>query len=363
MFEMSKRRFADRSAGELVWQPVGKPEPADHARLAIDACLGDSPLADPEWNMLQTQGWIADIKQRRRTHGQAAALVQQWREAVGGPRFRIRSHALPATVRAEAVAQLVAAEARKTEAVVEFRERVLNGKLLAPERVDRWLGFLALRQGAKPWVRVYVSAEEAEMGVIQLGKSNQADYGYDTLAYSVPGTDQVRRILVSSKGILGWLHYLSGWLAQRFLWRECDATTFVLTDVPPPISESAYDVDGGRAVPALTRVVMRIDPTLSPREVTKLYREIRLRYFGRRHRPMTAKHVALARFWSSKGEEVPWKVLRLEWNIRHPKWPYKREQNFARDCTQARKRLLGQNLVLANGRIHAGEAAPSGAGA
>jgi hypothetical protein len=88
---------------------------------------------------------------------------------------------------------------------------------------------------------------------------------------------------------------------------------------------------------------MEIDPAMSPREVANLYREIRFRHFGRRHRSMSAKHLELAKFWSAAGKEITWKALREQWNQLHPKWAYKRDQQFSRDCAQARRRLLGQS--------------------
>jgi hypothetical protein len=346
---MSKRRFADRAAADLAWQPPSDAAPTDLTRLAIDACL-EGPLADREWSLLDAQGLIADIKQRRRTPGQAATLVEQWRDAVAGPNPRIRSGSVSTSLRADAVAHLVAVEAAKDGSVIEFRDRVLRGKLLVADQVDRWLTLLARRQDVKAWVKVYASPEEIEMGVVPMGQSNTVAHGYDTLECVVPGCDQVRRILVSSKGILGWLRWLSIWLSARFLWEKSRAATFVLTGATPPIKESEYNVDGSRAVPALTRVVMTIDPTMSPREVANLYREIRFRHFGRRHRSMTAKHVELAKFWSMEGEDEAWKDLKDKWNKLHPKWAYRREQNLARDCAQARRRLLGEGIAKAVAR-------------
>jgi hypothetical protein len=345
---MPKRRFADRTAADLGWQPSSDTTPADLTRLAIDACL-DAPLSDGEWRLLENQGWSAQIRDRRRTPGQAAATVEQWRDAVAGPAPRLRGVDVPASLRAEAVSHLIAVEARKTEQVVEFRTRVLRDKLLQPEQVDRWLGLLARRQEAKPWARIYVSTEEAEVGVVPIGTSNLIERGFDTLDYLVPGSERVHHVLVSSKGILGWLRWLSNWLCQQYRWEPVHATMFILTDAVPPIPESHYKVDSRRAVPALTRVVMTIDPTMSPREVTNLYRQIRFRYFGRRHRSMTPKHVELAKFWSTQDQTATWKDLMTEWNKQHRRWAYKREQNFARDCAQARERLLGQNLVEAAG--------------
>ena len=342
---MTKRRFADRASADLAWQPPPSVAPVDLTRLAVDACLGPDPLADREWNLLETQGWAADIKQRRRMPAQAAALVEQWREAVTGPSPRIRTDAVPASARAEAIAFLLAVEARKTEPVIEFRRLVFRGKLVPVDQLEHYLHAVSKRQEVRPWVKVYASPEEVMLGVVSLGKSNLVTHGYDILEYAIPGSGEVRRVLVSSKGIMGRLRWLSEWLAARFRWKMSDATTFILTDVPPPIRESDYQVDSQRAVPALTRVVMTLDPTMSPREVATLYRQIRFQYFGPRHRSMTLKHVELAKFWASQNAEATWKELMTEWNKLHPRWAYKREQNFARDCDQARERLLGQNLA------------------
>lgn len=342
MCPMSKRRFADRPASDLAWQPRAASEPADLVRLAINACL-EVPLADREWNLLDTQGYVADIKQRRRTPGQAATLVEQWREAVAGPKPRIRNGSVSPSLRAEALAHLVAVEAAKDGSVVEFRERVLRGRLLAADQLDRWFASLARRQEVKPWIKVYVSPEEVEMGVVQVGASNLVSSGYDILHYAVPGAAEVRRILVSSKGILGWLRWLSETLSVQCRWSKGHATTFVLTGATPPVAESTYQVRQGWPISTLTRVHMEIDPAMSPREVANLYREIRFRHFGRRHRSMSAKHLELAKFWSAAAEETTWKALREQWNQSHPKWAYKRDQQFSRDCAQARRRLLGQS--------------------
>jgi len=290
---------------------------------------------------------LEDIRGRRRTPGQAAATVEQWREAVGRDQSRrIRGTSGAASKRWEAVSQLVAVEAGQTPMVIDFRRDVLRGKLLQPDQVERFLYILARRQKIKPWVKLYASPEEINAGMIPLTNATQAAYGYDSLEYTLSGTHQIQRLLVSSKGILGWLLWLSGELSERYLWRRCDATIFVLTDVPPPIEESDYRVDSTRAVPALTRVIMQLDPAMSPREVANLYRQIRLKYFGGRHRSMSEKHVELAKFWSSVEEDAPWKAVMQEWNKLHPRWAYKREQNFERDCGQARRRLLGQGPVM-----------------
>jgi hypothetical protein len=345
---MMRTRLRDRPADDLAWCPPADQKPPNLDRCAIDACL-DNPLSDSEWNLLEINGYIGEIREHRRTHNQAAVIVQQWRDAVGGAQSRrLRGASGAASLRWKAVSQLVAAEARRTQVVLEFRQIVLKGKTLLPNQIDRWLGALAQRQEAKPSVKVYASSAEIEKGAVELNKSTQVEYGYDTLAYVVPGSAGTHRILVSSKGILGYLLFLSKRLCEWYGWEECHATTFILTDVPPPIEEYDYLVDSRRRVPALTRVIMQVDPAMNPREVASLYREIRLKHFGQRHRSMSPKHIELAKFWGSVSESAPWKEVMQQWNQLHPDWAYKREQNFERDCTQARRRLLGQSPVVMN---------------
>ena len=336
---MAQRRFADRDAADLIWDPPAPTSPADLHRLAIDACLSE-PLSDSEWNLLETQGFVADLRQRRRSPEQAAALVDQWRDAVRGPVRRLRNPGASVSQRASAMAYLLAVEARNLPSVLAFRRKVLKNKLLRPEQVEHWFSILTRNQESKPWAKLYVSAEEAEVGVVQIGKANLVEQGYDVLEFLVPNSEQVRRVLVSSKGALGYLHWLTQQLSRHYRWQACQATMFVLTDAVPQVLESTFEIDDRRAVPALSRVVITVDPTMNPREVADMYRQIRLKHFGRRHRSMTPKHVELAKFWAEQEGDCSWKELQERWNQLHPEWSYQREQNFARDCAQARKRLL-----------------------
>ncbi len=341
---MKKQKFADRPASDLAWEPLTTPPTANIQRLAVEACLDWPPLGDSEWNLLETQGIAEDFKRGRRTPMQAAVLVGQWRDAVRGAAPRIRSATESSSLRAEAISQLVAIEANKDASVIEFRKRALRGKLLTADRLDRWFDILTRRQEVKPWLKVYASPEEIAAGAIFVGSNNIVNNGFDILNYATPGTDEVHRILVSSKGILGRLRYLSETLSAQYRWTKGDTTTFILTGATPPVPESTHHVTRG-GVPALTRVHMVIDPAMSPREVSALYRDIRLKYFGRRHRSMSDKHLKLAMFWSSADQLLSWKLLREQWNKLHPKWTYKRDQNFSRDCSQARQRLLEQSIA------------------
>jgi hypothetical protein len=94
--------------------------------------------------------------------------------------------------------------------------------------------------------------------------------------------------------------------------------------------------------------VLRIDPTLSRAEVGIEYQRIRQQVLGRRYRPLSNKHLELARFAASQ-PQVRGAARREAWNAychaEHPKetqWLYglDKANNFSRDIALARKRLL-----------------------
>ncbi len=93
-------------------------------------------------------------------------------------------------------------------------------------------------------------------------------------------------------------------------------------------------------LPVLSRITLTIDPALSPREVADHYASVRRRFTGRRNREITSKHLRLALFAADKTKGSSFKQRMAAWNDEHPQWSYSRVTNFARDCAQARRRLL-----------------------
>jgi len=346
---MTARRFADRPASELVWLPPSGSEPLNFFRPLVDSYL-NAPLTDREWALLENQGLVASIKRQERNPAQVAALVEQWRQAVDEPNRRPRSGSVPPGMRAAALAELLAAEARRMAQVIEFRQKVLHGQLLPPDQIQAWFDRMSQQEPPAMWVRVYLSREEFKRRTARWADHPVA--GLDTLCYAVPegrrepsAAWRQRSVPLPEKGTLRWLKGLAEQLSRRFLWQEAWAVDFLLADLTPPIYELTYAVDE-QEVRALTRVRLEIDPTLPPRVVAEVYKEVRSQYFGGRHRSMTPKHLELARFWAAAPEGRTWRALREEWNRLHPNWAYQRNENFARDCAQARKRLLHQSIVL-----------------
>jgi hypothetical protein len=161
------------------------------------------------------------------------------------------------------------------------------------------------------------------------------------LFYEVPGEPKVKKIPTFLRGVLEDLRQLSERLSTQYGWTVAQATTFVLTDEAPSISAITYGLKE-RELPSLTRIMLDIDPTLSPKEVGEFYRRIRQEVLGARHRDMTEKHLQLAIFAATRPDGVTWAKRMDEWNNTHPdEWNYEDSAQFAHDCILARKRLLG----------------------
>ena len=160
------------------------------------------------------------------------------------------------------------------------------------------------------------------------------------LAYATADGKAHRSMPTAADGVLEELRLLSVQLARQFLWAESQATLFVLTGGVPLVNLVGTRVQFRAKLPVLSRITLTIDPTLSPREVADHYARVRRRFTGRRHREITGKHLRLALFAADKTKGSSSKQRMACWNDEHPQWSYSRVTNFARDCAQARRRLL-----------------------
>jgi hypothetical protein len=92
---------------------------------------------------------------------------------------------------------------------------------------------------------------------------------------------------------------------------------------------------------ALNRLVLTIDPTLSPKEVHNYFQSIRQRLFGAKWRDLKENQLELARFIIHSDQEEPWPQRMAAWNTEFPQWSYEEDLgHFRRDCQNAIKKLL-----------------------
>src|SRR6266487_1574239 len=146
------------------------------------------------------------------------------------------------------------------------------------------------------------------------------------LFYREPGSDDIKEIPTTFNGISEDLRQLSERLANEYGWTEADATLFVLTNHPPEI-RPLTSTSQSRQLPALSRIVLTIDPALSPQEVAEHYRQLRQEILLARHRDLSEKHLQLAVFSVTQPKQGTWQQKMDKWNSDHPDWKYKEASN------------------------------------
>ncbi|HEV2582222.1 MAG TPA: hypothetical protein VGT44_15305, partial [Ktedonobacteraceae bacterium] len=156
-----------------------------------------------------------------------------------------------------------------------------------------------------------------------------------------PGLDGwARSIPTADGGVLERLRRLSDRLAEKYKWQHGQATAFVLTGGVPLISPIIITVSTNSR-PLFSRIMLDVDPALSPKELILYYRRNRRKTLTARHRNLSEKHMQLALFDSRRPKAETWVIKMDEWNkIHQTEWRYKKVSNFAHDCKQARRRLL-----------------------
>ena len=243
--------------------------------------------------------------------------------------------------RQAALSRVLAAYAAREGEVARFRREVLGGRLLARGEVEEWVDRQAERDGPPTrWLVAPLPPDVQPQAGEPLTLALQAcRVQVETLRYVVPDDPWVRARPVAAEGVLGRLERLSRRLADRYGWHPAQATVFVLTGAVPLVDAVRVAWRRG-AVPALDRIVLDLDPVLTPAEVAVRYRQARAQALGKALvRPQSEKHLALAVF----AVEHPDGTLRermAAWNRAHPQWRYSHATNFGRDLRAAVRRLL-----------------------
>jgi hypothetical protein len=173
------------------------------------------------------------------------------------------------------------------------------------------------------------------------------------LAYGLPNESWVRHVPTGAGGVLDLLRGLSERLSQRYEWDPAQASVFVLTGKAPLMEPLRAVVRFNDTVPVASRIDMRIDPAMPPREVADYYAAVRQRVLGRnesaRHRNLTDKHAHLA-LVAEQPDSIAWeerlRVWNKSWRKQHPEWVYKRLNMFKRDARVARNRLLAPEYSM-----------------
>jgi len=262
--------------------------------------------------------------------------------------------------RAVALARILAVLAANQADVQAIRAELPGGRLLTLDAVPAWVAAqneqapsesVSIRlsgdiemywpgDSAAEWLRK--AAEAAEAGRIHAFSSDKRIDGFlEYFERDSRGRLAPSHVPISRDSGLGHLYYVASELSQRFRWSAAWATTFVLTDVAPPITTVAatFELSG---IPALERIVLHLDPRVPPRAVERGYRAARAQFRAGTNKAMSPEHldlaVFLARYYLQR-ERPPWSAMQAEWSRLHPE--SRIQANFIRDAVGAWRRVTG----------------------
>ncbi len=233
-----------------------------------------------------------------------------------------------AVLRRQTVSLLLAEDAAKLAEVESFREGVLGSRLLGLDQVEYWI------QEQMPDKQISVD-----------------DPNSVTLRYGSHHDDYERVAFVHRHSTLAELRWIARMLAPSYGWGESQATVFVLTGLTPLVQRIGLDWKAvrprSRVGPdnidhptAGERIILTVDPTITPSELRAIYAGYRQQLLGPRHQPVREKHARLATYTSSGWKGSSWAERMALWNQAFPQWKYGHLSNFKRDCLKARTRLL-----------------------
>lgn len=218
--------------------------------------------------------------------------------------------------RQEVMSLLVAKEAGTEPAVVSFQQHELANRLLTLDEVTAW-----------------VSKQAAE------DETNDGERrGADTLEYLGVDPWPLRQRTVEG-GVLDTLRALSSVLTHAYGWQPCQASTFVLTGLPPMIDVIRSQTVGGIPLSCTTRIVLDVDPAASASDVMQHFIQVRDHLAPRGLPAVDERHLELAQFAAEHPDLDRQGMMRL-WNDRFPHWSYADEDTFYRDAVRARRSIL-----------------------
>jgi hypothetical protein len=264
--------------------------------------------------------------------------------------------AVPAGKPFQALSRIIAALANREQAIKDFRQEVLGGRLLTPEEVPQWIKSMSETEGlslqiaftvlqAPGWEDEVVKQAEAWAAARKQGKTYPASASRETLSYVVPDSECRSTATINKRGILGRLKRLAA--QYEAFWPEAWAVYFILTGEAYPVS---YATVGRSLNPFGTgKITLTVSPHITGDKVKGYFLEEKKRYLNEtigqaKSRQLSDKHLALAVFAAENPVAYSWPGMMKEWNKQNPKWKYKHSFNFARDCRRAYRNLTGWEL-------------------
>ena len=314
-------------------------------------------IRDDLWELFQEEGYVDEVLND--SEAKIDYLASRYRRyaRLGIARREKKPQAsrqIGPDERLHVLSSIMAKEASLSPDVLWFRGEVLDGDLLDLDDVEEWIRQKSKEDGPHTvFLRFPIPSDRfqekhtygvpwADPELLNQETNPPSGWSRELLAYQASSASRaVSRVVVSWDGVLGKLQAISVRLAKSFDWTEYQATTFVLTGIPPMLTKSRLSINHAWGHGWMSRIFMEIDPTLSPRTVMELYRQARAELGQSHHKPMGTKHLYLAEFYGGEKSKT-WPVLMHDWNRSRPDWAYDEVRNFSRDCRHAWQRVTGQ---------------------
>ena len=198
---------------------------------------------------------------------------------------------------------ILAMQAERESRVEMFRTEVLDGVLLKPTSIESWVNKIGRQEGpSSKWL----AGPPGSTRVV----------GYE-LRFETPDR-AVTGIYVAIDGILDKLRDLSIFLSHKYGWKQEKVVTLVMAGVIPRVDSIQVGTEIYSETHSRSRVILSIDPTLPPEDVSRAYMWAREQWF-QKGRGLSSKHQCLAlfyaRYWVFADQPRPGqRVLRDKWN-------------------------------------------------
>lgn len=278
--------------------------------------------------------------------------------------------------RAEIFSMALAQMVSQDRPVLWFRDRIMGGSLLTPERAEAFF---------KSPAAAHISVDRFEENqvspvhhtatalLVDAGHEPEGPYYVSEICVEPPGLTHRVKIRMYSEAYkelflahrnskhntvarahpfspLGLLHDLSGALAARYAWEENEATRFVLTGLTPRVrpltAQHAIHGDSEGDEFSYAFITLKVVPWLSGQAVKDAYISVqRDSILGHQSRRLSDKNLKLLRFVVERtdptGPKPKGKELVKEWDLENPQWAYGTDtRTFWRDYNRARNAVI-----------------------
>jgi hypothetical protein len=170
---------------------------------------------------------------------------------------------------------------------------------------------------------------------------------WDELLWRTEG--RMMNVMIISGTPLYYLKLAAAGLALEYGCAEGDMTTFILTGHFPGVTTATCVYEEYAMPPGDRRqITITVDPSVSPRDVARIYRLVCAQIGVKRRREWPEKLRTLIDTvddWqperiSVERSDSRWEAIRIRWNREYPKWAYDNANRLARDYQRGRKKLL-----------------------